>query len=67
LSEKDVSALWRDLSGADVMRTDRGIWMLAAAPDSAIQFLENHVRPVAAGTLGGATGKRFHRACRCRG
>jgi RNA polymerase sigma factor (sigma-70 family) len=48
LTANDLPVLWRDLLGEDGERADRAIWLLAAAPELAVPFLEKHVRAVAA-------------------
>ncbi len=47
LSETELQRLWRDLAG-DAGQADRAIWQLAAAPEEAVPYLEEHVHPIAA-------------------
>jgi WD40 repeat protein len=43
----DLDACWDDLGGEDAARADRAIRRLAAAPDQAVPYLRERVRPVA--------------------
>jgi hypothetical protein len=43
----DVSARWDDLLDNDAGRAFEAIWALAAAPEQAVPFLKDHLRPAA--------------------
>jgi hypothetical protein len=45
--ERELQALWRHLSGEDAERAYRALWRLAAAPEQAVPFLSERLRPVA--------------------
>jgi RNA polymerase sigma factor (sigma-70 family) len=44
LSEKEREAAWADLISEDGTRIHKAIWSLAAAPDTAVPFLQAHLR-----------------------
>jgi hypothetical protein len=48
LSAKELEALWADLAAADAVRAYRAVRALVAAPEQAVPFLRQHVRPVPA-------------------
>jgi RNA polymerase sigma factor (sigma-70 family) len=48
LSPNDLEALWADLASEDGARAFRAMWVLAAAPEPAVPFLKQRVRPVPA-------------------
>ncbi|MGH7222717.1 MAG: WD40 repeat domain-containing protein, partial [Gemmataceae bacterium] len=45
LTADDLNALWSDLKAEDATRAYRAVWRLAAAPDQAIAFLRERLRP----------------------
>jgi WD40 repeat protein len=45
LTDTDLKSLWSDLKADDATRAWRAIWRLAAAPDQAIPFLRQRLRP----------------------
>lgn len=45
LSPADMSACWADLKADDATRAYRAVWRLAAAPDQAVPFLRERLRP----------------------
>jgi RNA polymerase sigma factor (sigma-70 family) len=47
LGRKDLDALWCDLADSDAARAHRAIHALAAAPEQAVGFLADRLRPVA--------------------
>jgi len=47
LSAKDLDGLWVALSGEDAAEAFRAIFTLAAAPQQSVEFLQQHLRPVA--------------------
>src|SRR5262249_13270350 len=48
LSPKELEALWADLAGADAAKAYRTIRALVAAPELAVPFLGQQLRPVPA-------------------
>jgi RNA polymerase sigma factor (sigma-70 family) len=45
--EKEVTAWWADLAGADAARAQAAIWRLARSPGASVPFLRRHLKPVA--------------------
>ena len=45
LSPDALSAAWRALAGDDAQEAYRALWSLASAPDQAVPFLKEHLRP----------------------
>jgi RNA polymerase sigma factor (sigma-70 family) len=45
LTDKELEARWADLAGADPARGYRAIQALVAAPEQAVPFLREHLRP----------------------
>lgn len=45
LTAADLNALWSDLKAEDATPAYRAVWKLAAAPDQAIPFLRERLRP----------------------
>jgi WD40 repeat protein len=45
LMDKDMQTLWSDLKAEDATQAWRAVWKLAAAPDQAIPFLRERLRP----------------------
>jgi WD40 repeat protein len=45
-TERELEALWADLSGADAARAYRSLWKLASSPEQAVPFLRARLRPV---------------------
>jgi len=46
LDGKQTEALWTDLAGSDAAKANQSIRALAAAPQQALPFLKDHVKPV---------------------
>jgi WD40 repeat protein len=43
----ELDGLWEDLAGSDAFNAHQAIWKLAATPDKAVPFLNEHVPPAA--------------------
>jgi hypothetical protein len=52
LNPQDFEGLWKDLAGKDARRAYQAIWKIAAAPDRAVLFLRESLKPAAAGDPG---------------
>jgi endonuclease YncB( thermonuclease family) len=48
LTDKQLEALWTDLAGADAGQAHRARWVLAAAPEQTVPWLQERLRPIAA-------------------
>jgi WD40 repeat protein len=46
LSNEKLESLWTDLAGEDAVKAYRAIGALVAAPDQALLFLREHLRPI---------------------
>jgi WD40 repeat protein len=53
LGPKDLERLWSDLASDDATKAYRAIWTLANAPDQAVPFVKNRLKPAS------DTGKRI--------
>jgi hypothetical protein len=47
LTEKELATLWRDLADEDAGKAYAAIWRLTSAPQSALPFLRQHLKPAA--------------------
>jgi hypothetical protein len=45
LSPRELGPLWASLAGGDAAQARRAVWSLAAAPEQAVPFLREHLRP----------------------
>lgn len=48
LDRRDLERLWTELAGEDAIEAHRAVWSLATAPEKAVPFLKEHLRPVPA-------------------
>ena len=48
LDRRDLERMWTELAGEDAIEAHRTVWSLATAPEKAVPFLKEHLRPVPA-------------------
>src|SRR5687768_3145187 len=51
LSATALDRLWQELGGADARVAYQSLWALVAAPDSAVPFLDEHLKTISAPDL----------------